>query len=81
MGFHITCPPLSLQVRLVQPWEALNPLALKAAARGSHGARKHLLLASIEQPEAGGSNGQAVPMYISFAPESGFGRATQAVGM
>ena len=39
-------------IRLVKPGEAVNPTALKAAARGSHAARKHLLLATLEgQPQ------------------------------
>ncbi|KAG2499441.1 hypothetical protein HYH03_002388 [Edaphochlamys debaryana] len=51
-----------------QPW--LNPMGLKAAARGSHGARKHMLLAYLK--DAGPGRPPAV-CYFTFAPEAGFG--------
>jgi hypothetical protein len=60
-----------LQVKLVEPGQALNLLALKAAARGSHGARKHLLLASTLGHSVS-DNGQTV--YVTVAPEAGFGK-------
>lgn len=39
-------------VRLVPPGAAVNPMLLKATARGSHAARKHLLIASLAKVRA-----------------------------
>jgi hypothetical protein len=50
-------------------------MLLKSIARGSHAARKHLLLASM-RPEQDGS-GALVPCYISVAPQLGFGHQNQ----
>lgn len=67
---------------------ALNPMVLKAVARGAHAARKHLMLAfydpedNVVQGAEGGVGGAAQEgqqrprpriRYLSFAPESGFG--------
>jgi tRNA-splicing endonuclease subunit Sen34 len=66
-------------VRLVPPGRPLDATLLCGAARGSHAARKHLLLASLAAAEGGdgGSGGAALdalrPVYVSLAPEAGFG--------
>ncbi|GIL86476.1 hypothetical protein Vretimale_11629 [Volvox reticuliferus] len=62
-------------VRPVSREDALNPMMLKAVARGSHAARKHLLLAFYEEQEANETVVEQPPRirYMSFAPESGFG--------
>ncbi|GIL66099.1 hypothetical protein Vafri_19705 [Volvox africanus] len=61
-------------VRPVSREEAINPMILKAVARGSHAARKHLLLAFYEE-QANEAVLEQPPRirYMSFAPESGFG--------
>ncbi len=57
------------------PWGApLDPVLLKSIARGSHAARKHLLLATM-RPAADGTG--FVPYYISVAPQLGFGHQNQ----
>ncbi|GFR44275.1 hypothetical protein Agub_g5480, partial [Astrephomene gubernaculifera] len=69
-------------VRPLLPGEALNPMLLKAVARGSHAARKHVLLAFYAEGEAAlGKSvwlsplGSQLPRikYLSLAPEAGFG--------
>jgi len=68
-------------VRLVPPGRPLDATLLCGAARGSHAARKHLLLASLEAAEDGGGGGDGGwgaldalrPAYVSLAPEAGFG--------
>jgi hypothetical protein len=61
------------------PGAALQPLHLKAFARGSHAARKHMLLAAVESGQEGGPGGAwdaGQPLrvlYLTFAPEAGFG--------
>lgn len=40
-------------VRMVQHDAPLNPMLLKATARGSHAARKHSLLATIDVSQVG----------------------------
>ncbi|KXZ45911.1 hypothetical protein GPECTOR_49g495 [Gonium pectorale] len=70
-------------VRPVPPGAALNPMVLKAVARGSHAARKHLLLAfyqdggaAVAAPGAAAGSASAPPPrigYMSVAPEAGFG--------
>jgi hypothetical protein len=66
-------------VPLRQP---LSPVLVKAWARGIHGARKHLLLASVAPApppatparaaaDAGGDAGRCI-RYLTIARESGF---------
>lgn len=50
----------------------LSAMLLCGAARGSHAARKHLLLASVSGGDDG-ALGSMAPAYISVAPEAGFG--------
>jgi tRNA-intron lyase len=61
-------------VRTVAWGAPLDPVLLKSIARGSHAARKHLMLASM-RPAADGNG--FVPYYISVAPQLGFGHQNQ----
>lgn len=70
-------------VRALEADVPLNPHALKAAARGSHAARKHVLLATLLSAGKGEGQGgerqgqeqglKLQPFYITIAPEAGFG--------
>ena len=69
-------------VRVQHPAAPLHPFGLAAAARVAHTARKHLLLASVDDtqwggpPQPGGGEGGRPPVsYLTIAPETQFGRA------
>ncbi|KAK9808607.1 hypothetical protein WJX72_000487 [[Myrmecia] bisecta] len=66
-------------IRLLPDVAALSPVAVAAAARGAHVARKHLLLASVSQVGDCEENAglEVCVSYVSFAPEAGFGPQLQ----
>jgi tRNA splicing endonuclease len=62
-----------MQVRVCPMDVPISTAALKSAARGSHAARKHLVLATALPSEAGNTGQAEHVSYISVAPELHFG--------
>ncbi len=60
-------------VRIAEWGVPLLPAMLAASCRGSFQARKHLLLASVEEGEEGGGSGDGKVRYMTFGPVDGFG--------
>lgn len=63
-------------VRIFPPDRPLAPLQLMAAARGSHAARKHMLLVTINKVDCETKTSNNIELsYYTMAPEAGFGKA------